>query len=233
MKHRMTKHWLYTRWANIKQRCNNPKRKDYKYYGGRGINMCAEWADNFMLFNDYVSSLDNYCKDLTIDRIDGDKNYEPGNIRWISRLDQRLNQNKETRKPVLNRRSGYFSGKKVDNTSGYYGVCKILGKEKWVANSRLNKKTIYLGIYNNPEDANKAVLTFLKNIQILEYKILKRHSSNELAQIVNEHIEEGWTTKGSHKVVRRHEQLRYAGMQHKDTTYEYEYTQAMIKFKNN
>lgn len=64
---------------------------------------------------------------------------------------------------------------------------------------------------------------------IMEYKIVTASSAGGLNNSVNALLKEGWKTKGSHNVVRTHEQKRFAGMQHKDTTYQHEYSQTMIK----
>lgn len=74
---------LYSRWLGIKCRCYNKNFKQYKDYGGRGIKMCDEWLYNFDSF--YYWSLKNgYKKDLQIDRINNDGDYEPNNCRWVT-----------------------------------------------------------------------------------------------------------------------------------------------------
>ena len=63
----------------------------------------------------------------------------------------------------------------------------------------------------------------------MEYKIVIGKSAYDLNNAVAEFAKEGWTPKGSHQVVTRHEQNRFAGTQHKDTIYEVEYSQTMVK----
>jgi hypothetical protein len=63
----------------------------------------------------------------------------------------------------------------------------------------------------------------------MEQKIINAHSASELNQKISEAIKEGFTCVGSHHVVEKHHQLRYAGMQHKDTTIELEYSQTVKK----
>lgn len=81
---------LYRIWKGMRTRCNNPNSKDYKNYGGRGIKVCEEWED-FIIFRTW--SLENgYSDKLTIDRIDGEDGYSPGNCRWSNLLTQNRNR---------------------------------------------------------------------------------------------------------------------------------------------
>lgn len=82
---------LYRIWKNIKMRCLDPNKPDYKYYGGRGIKICDEWINNFKSFYDWAMS-NGYKEALTIDRRENDGNYEPSNCRWVTMAAQ--NQNK-------------------------------------------------------------------------------------------------------------------------------------------
>jgi len=74
--------YLHKLFIVIKQRCNNPKTENYKYYGGRGIKCLFKSADEFI---DYVvNKLQVDPRGLQIDRIDNNGNYEPGNIRFVT-----------------------------------------------------------------------------------------------------------------------------------------------------
>lgn len=79
----------YSVWLNMRNRCTNPKNPSYKNYGARGIRVCPQW-DDFRVFLKDVGLRPS--PDLTIERIETDGNYEPGNIRWASRKDQVRNR---------------------------------------------------------------------------------------------------------------------------------------------
>lgn len=92
---RITKHGeghsrLYQEWADMKQRCLNPKSSSYHNYGGRGIKVCDEWLDA-STFIDWAK-VNGYRDDLTIDRIDTNGDYEPSNCRFIPMRDQHENK---------------------------------------------------------------------------------------------------------------------------------------------
>lgn len=81
---------LYNRWLLMRRRCGNPTAADFPRYGGRGIRVCAEWDASFESFAAYMG--DPPGPGYSIDRIDNDGNYEPGNVRWATAREQRMNQ---------------------------------------------------------------------------------------------------------------------------------------------
>lgn len=78
---------LYSIWCGIKNRCYNPKNPSYPRYGGRGILLHDEWHD----FAAFRAAVGDPPEGTTIDRIDTNKGYIPGNVRWASRVRQGRN----------------------------------------------------------------------------------------------------------------------------------------------
>lgn len=90
-KHGLYQHPLYTRWKGIKNRCYNRAHNCYKNYGGRGISICKEWLNDFKSF--YNWAIENgYEKELQIDRINNNGNYEPHNCRFVTNLENQKNK---------------------------------------------------------------------------------------------------------------------------------------------
>lgn len=82
-------HPLYNIWRQMKQRCYNPRADWFHRYGGRGITVCDEWRGDFQAFANYITStLGPRPVGTTLDRIDNDGNYEPGNVRWATAKEQ-------------------------------------------------------------------------------------------------------------------------------------------------
>ena len=87
--HGMTRTPLYRIWSNIKRRTSDPKSRSYRDYGGRGIRMCDEWFNDFSAFYSYVG--DRPSAEHSLDRINNDRGYEPGNVRWVLKVVQANN----------------------------------------------------------------------------------------------------------------------------------------------
>lgn len=80
--HNMSKHPLYRKWQDMKNRCYNPNKAKYHNYGGRGIIVCSKWKSDFITFRDWCMSK-GWDGKLTIERKDVDGNYEPDNCTLI------------------------------------------------------------------------------------------------------------------------------------------------------
>lgn len=81
---------LYGIWLQMKTRCYNANCDRFDDYGGRGITVCDEWKNDFQSFYDWSMS-HGYDDSLSIDRINNDGNYAPGNCRWATRIIQSRN----------------------------------------------------------------------------------------------------------------------------------------------
>ncbi len=77
---------LYSIWKQMRTRCRNKNNPTYRYYGARGISICPEWND-FSIFREWALN-NGYSENLTIERVDNNKNYEPNNCTWIPRNQQ-------------------------------------------------------------------------------------------------------------------------------------------------
>lgn len=87
----------YKTWLRMKQRCLNPNNPDFTYYGGRGITVCDRWKHSFEHFLSDVGGRPSPLH--SIDRVDNNGNYEPGNCRWATHTQQMNN----TRRNLKNR----------------------------------------------------------------------------------------------------------------------------------
>lgn len=126
-------------WQGIIRRCFNPKCNDYKYYGGRGIGVAAEWVDGFINFYQWAVC-NGYDNKLQIDRIDNNGDYSPDNCRWVTKKDNTRNK----------RDSIYI-------TIG--GISKHI--KEWAEISGINYDTLRAR-YNNGWPADRLLITPVK-----------------------------------------------------------------------
>lgn len=159
--HKKSKSRLYSIWCDMKSRCYNPNIKNYKHYGARGIEVCAEWKTDFVEFEKW-SLENNYNKNLTIDRIDVNGNYEPSNCRWATTKQQA--NNKTTNRYI------FYDGKSLTISEW----SKIIGISSNALSNRLCKW-----------DIEKALNTLpVNNITLYEYKG-EKHNLTEWCNILN------------------------------------------------
>lgn len=114
-------------YGHMKDRCCNPNSDSYKYYGGRGIRVCDEWLSDYKVFEEWAFN-HGYSKELTLDRIDVNGNYDPSNCRWISRSEQMCN----TRRNRL---------------VTYKGVTKTV--KEWASEKGINYRTLHNRLFRS------------------------------------------------------------------------------------
>lgn len=131
-------HPLYKTWSNMIQRCTNPNHNSFKDYGGRGICVAPEWANDFEVF--YEWAIDNgWEKGLVLDREENNGAYEPGNARFVD-----YGLSNRNRRLLTSR-----------NTSKYGGVYYDKTREKWGAAIMSDGKAYRLGRFSTAEEAAK------------------------------------------------------------------------------
>jgi hypothetical protein len=81
---------LYNTWKDMRKRCSNPNRKDYKFYGGKGIQVCDRWQQSFTNFLEDM--LPTWFIGGTIERLDNDKGYCKENCTWVTISKQQQNR---------------------------------------------------------------------------------------------------------------------------------------------
>jgi len=126
----------YHVWTDIKNRCYNENCSHYRYYGGRGIQVCARWRDSFANF--YSDMGPRPSPRHTIDRIDNDGDYEPDNCRWATYDQQSQNRTstKLTAQDVRDIRARAAEGEQCPSIAKDYPVGEahisaIIARKKW------------------------------------------------------------------------------------------------------
>ena len=126
---------LYNIWHGMKNRCNCPKKKDAKNYKDKGIKVCNSWKDNYIMFKIWALC-HGYKDNLTIDRIDSNKNYEPSNCQWIT--------GKENSQKTNNRKLNRYKANLIRRLYFEYKIKQKL--IMWLFD--ISRKNIYLIINN-------------------------------------------------------------------------------------
>ena len=88
VRHGATNTAAYSVWSSMIQRCTNPKNKRWSRYGGRGISVCERWGT----FQNFLDDMGQPPPSLTLDRVNNDGDYKPGNCRWATRKVQGNNR---------------------------------------------------------------------------------------------------------------------------------------------
>lgn len=132
---------IYRIWAGMIQRTTNPKNNEYHLYGERGIRICEEWRNSFEAFAKWADK-NGYANNLTIDRKDNDKGYEPDNCRWITQREQHRN-------------------KRSNHCLTYKGVTKTL--TEWAEDRKIGKETLRYRIEKMGWTTEKALETPVKS----------------------------------------------------------------------
>lgn len=144
--HGVTKVLGYSSWQNMKSRCYNQQIEAYRYYGGIGVKICKRYRESFV---DFYEDMGPKPEGLSLDRVKVDGHYSCGkcpeciannwtfNLRWATRLQQRLNQRV-----------------RLNSKSGFRGVTWNKSNRKWIACiTPPGGKQAYLGSYTDPIEA--------------------------------------------------------------------------------
>lgn len=127
----------YGTWSSMLSRCLNPKKKEYKAYGGAGITVCDRWnIHKGGSFLNFLEDMGERPEGMTLNRVHGNKSYSKETCEWATCSEQCFDQKL-----------------KVSNTSGVTGVSWDRSKNKWVAYISVQKKQIRLGNRDNFQDA--------------------------------------------------------------------------------
>lgn len=140
---------LRHRWRGIIQRCLNHKYPRYFDWGGRGITVCDRWLSRENFVEDILSAIGPPPVGTSLDRINNDGNYEPGNMRWATPLEQCHNQRAHKIRKT--------------NTSGVEGVTKRCGK--WRARATVSGKRHDIGCFHSLEEARDARVKFINEFK--------------------------------------------------------------------
>ena len=93
--HGLSKTPEYSCWKGMKKRCYNPADKRYVDYGARGITVCDQWLNNFPAFLEHIGNMPTDGQTWSVGRIDNNKGYCPGNVRWETLPEQARNRRRQ------------------------------------------------------------------------------------------------------------------------------------------
>lgn len=136
--HGLSNSRLYSIHNAMNARCFNKNNKEYHNYGGRGVSVCEEWRGRKGFLSFYKWAISNgYKEELSIDRVDNNKNYSPDNCRWVTPKEQ-----------AINRRTNVFIS--------YNGETKTL--KEWSDSLGIPYKTLHMRIKKYQWDIERAFI---------------------------------------------------------------------------
>lgn len=145
-KHGMSGTKIHRAWKGMKQRCNNPSYDHYERYGGRGITYSKEWEEFEKFYEDMGEPP---SEKYQLDRINNDGNYCKENCRWVLPKDN------------CNNRTQY------KNKTGFTGVVENTSKKgRYSSYYNVNRKHVYVGTFDSPEEAYKARIEAIKKYNL-------------------------------------------------------------------
>lgn len=136
--------YLYELWWDRKTACYNSDSQKYSWYGARGITMHQPWLENYEVFKLWIlTNLGQRPDGFTLDRVNNDEGYRPGNLRWATMQDQALNrrtgvQPTNTGEPHISYVANPKRGKPfyvIKNSAGYVGTRYSLAEAISLRNS--------------------------------------------------------------------------------------------------
>lgn len=155
----------YTAWHGMRQRCLNPRNKDYKSYGERGVEICEEWVGSFERFLQDMGECPG--EGYTLDRVDVGKGYYKENCRWVLRSVQNVNQ----------RRNRYLT---------LHGVTKTISEWAKILGTTYCKIQLRLDYGMSVEEALKSDAEGLKRWRKTNVKAKCRRGENHPRRILSE-----------------------------------------------
>lgn len=166
-RHGMSHLPAYLNWQTMIQRCENPKNPHYRRYGARGIKVCDRWK---VFENFYADMGERPSPDYSIDRIDNDGSYEPGNCRWATRRQQLLNTGRSKAKSIrlaVNMKDGTMTEEEFVAKRRELQVARMKWKGNRPMTSRLSNVIEQLENLHSPASAeHEAALRRLMAYQL-------------------------------------------------------------------